>query len=123
MTKIARPPPASTVVTKSGHIGGTFDSTQTLDGMEGVEMADGDYNTVRHDRNYKVEDPTAPGGKKDVEFQDLAKGYEYGRTAVHISESEYNITKLETTKGFSIIGFIPNDRVTKLRSLHHRAGD
>lgn len=62
---------------------------------------------VKTARTYQVADDTAPGGKKDVDRDDLAKGYEYGRTAVHISESDHNVTKLETQAGLSIIGFIP----------------
>lgn len=74
--------------------------------MEGVEFA-----AVKQARTYKVGDQKAPGGKRDVEFESLAKGYEYGRTAVHISESEHNITKLETTKEFTILGFIEQKKV------------
>lgn len=69
------------------------------------------FSSVKLARSYKVDDPNAPGGKRDVEFESLAKGFEYGRTAVHISESEHNITKLETHKGFSIVGFIPSNKV------------
>ncbi|KAG6251553.1 hypothetical protein E4U23_000520 [Claviceps purpurea] len=103
-THVARPLGASTVVVKSDQ---ATQSTQTLDEdpMEGVE-----FSAVKQARTYKVNDPTAPGGKRDVEFEALAKGYEYGRTAVHISESEYNITKLETERSFSIIGFILRDK-------------
>lgn len=102
-THLARPLAASTVVVKSEQGVGS-QSTQTVEGdeMEGVEFA-----AVKQARSYKVNDPDAPGGKRDVEFESLAKGFEYGRTAVHISESEYNITKIETTKSFSIVGFIP----------------
>ncbi|OAA73951.1 Spen like and like SPOC, protein [Cordyceps fumosorosea ARSEF 2679] len=101
-THTARQLAASTVVLKSEQ-GGT-QSTQTLDD----EAADGvEFSAVKQARTYKVNAPDAPGGKKDVEFEALAKGFEYGRTAVHISESEHNITKLETTKSFSIVGFIP----------------
>ena len=75
--------------------------------MEGV-----DFSAVKQARTYKVNDPDAPGGKRDVEYESLAKGYEYGRTAVHISESEHNITKIETLKSFSIVGFIPYDKVS-----------
>ncbi|KAI8671551.1 ATP-dependent DNA helicase II subunit 2 [Fusarium keratoplasticum] len=101
-THLARPLTASTVVVKSEGTG--FESTQAVEGdeMEGVE-----FSAVRQARSYKVNDPDAPGGKRDVEFEDLAKGFEYGRTAVHISESEHNITKIETQKSFSIVGFIP----------------
>ncbi|KAK9435975.1 ATP-dependent DNA helicase II subunit 2 [Metarhizium brunneum] len=100
-THLARPLTASTVVVKSEQ---ATQSTQTLedDPMDGIE-----FSAVKQARTYKVNDPNAPGGKRDVEFESLAKGYEYGRTAVHISESEHNITKLETEKSFSIVGFIP----------------
>ncbi|KAI6091863.1 ATP-dependent DNA helicase II subunit 2 [Hypoxylon rubiginosum] len=77
--------------------------------MEDVEPT-GTFAAVKNARTYKVNDPEAPGGKKDVEFESLAKGYEYGRTAVHISESEYNITKIETTKSFTILGFIHQEK-------------
>lgn len=105
-TKLARPLTASTVVVKSE---GAPDSEPTqvdADDMEGIE-----FSAVKQARSYKVNDPDAPGGKRDVEFDDLAKGYEYGRTAVHISESEYNITKIDTQKSFSIVGFIPCSKV------------
>lgn len=74
--------------------------------MDGVE-----FTAVRQTRAYKVNDPSAPGGKRDVEYDTLAKGYQYGRTAVPISESEHNITKLETVKSFSIVGFVDADKV------------
>ncbi|KAF9774795.1 hypothetical protein IL306_007169 [Fusarium sp. DS 682] len=101
-TKLARPLNASTVVVKSGGAPESEATQAEADDMEGIE-----FSAVKQARSYKVNDPDAPGGKRDVEFDDLAKGYEYGRTAVHISESEYNITKIETRKSFSIVGFIP----------------
>ena len=104
-TKSARPPTASAVVVKS-EVGPT-QSTQTLDEVESA----GGFSAVTTLRTYKIEAPDEPGGKKDVDSKDLARGYEYGRTVVHISESEHNITKLETTRSFTIIGFIPNDKV------------
>ena len=74
--------------------------------------------SVRNTRSYQVADEGGPGGKRDVNREDLAKGYEYGRTAVHISESDLNVTKLETQAGLEIIGFIPWDKVSdRLRSL------
>ncbi|CAH0049125.1 unnamed protein product [Clonostachys solani] len=101
-THLARPLAASTVVVKPEQ--GGSQSTETVDGgdMEGIE-----FSAVKQNRSYKVNDADAPGGKRDVEFESLAKGFEYGRTAVHISESEHNITKLESVKSFTIIGFIP----------------
>ncbi|KAL0931859.1 ku family dna [Colletotrichum truncatum] len=107
-TKLARAPAATTVVVSSDP---SSQSTHTLDGepMEGVETTSG-FAAVKSARTYKINDPDAPGGKRDVEFDSLAKGYEYGRTAVAISESEWNVTKLETEKSFTIIGFIPCDK-------------
>ena len=67
--------------------------------------------SVRNARSYQVPDQAAPGGKRDVNRDDLAKGYEYGRTAVHISESDLNVTKLETQAGLEVIGFIPWETV------------
>lgn len=80
--------------------------------MEGVE-----FTGVKQARSYKVKDPDAPGGKRDVEFDALAKGYQYGRTAVPISESEHNITKLESQKSFTILGFIDSSKVSKLLAV------
>lgn len=107
-THLARPLAASTVVFKSDQATGT----QYNDAAGDVV-----FSAVKQARAYKVNDPNAPGGKRDVEFESLAKGYEYGRTAVHISESEHNITKLETQKSFAILGFIPSDKVR--RALLH----
>jgi len=105
-THLARPLGASTVVTKQDQPG-----SQTTETVDGNDMMDGvEFTGVKQARTYKVNDPDAPGGKRDVEFESLAKGFEYGRTAVHITESEHNITKLETQKCFTILGFIPWDR-------------
>ncbi|KAF7532060.1 hypothetical protein G7054_g8337 [Neopestalotiopsis clavispora] len=109
-TKRAAPPTASQVVLKTNH-GSQSAEALDEDGMEGVEYEKGgEFAAVKNARTYKINDPDGPGGKRDVEFDDLAKGYAYGQTAVHISESDFNITKLETTKGFSIVGFIQQDK-------------
>lgn len=101
-THLARPQGASTVVVKAEQ------GADTLDG-DGIDGAD--FSAVKQARTYRINDPDAPGGKRDVEFGSLAKGYEYGRTAVHISESDHNITRMETKKSFCIVGFIQRDRV------------
>jgi ATP-dependent DNA helicase 2 subunit 2 len=67
--------------------------------------------TVRSIRTYQVPDETAPGGKRDVSTEELEKGYEYGRTAVHISASDETITKLETEPKLEVIGFVTQDKV------------
>lgn len=70
-------------------------------------------DAVKQQFDYQVSDPTAGNGKKMVSRDELAKGYEYGRTAVHISQSDENITKLETFSSYSIIGFIPVENVER----------
>lgn len=86
----------------------TQSSDTVLPDAEGIGGTDpNSMTTVRNARSYQVTDDGAPGGKRDVSKDDLAKGYEYGRTAVHISESDLNVTKLETQAGLEIIGFIP----------------
>ncbi|KPI34965.1 ATP-dependent DNA helicase II subunit 2 [Cyphellophora attinorum] len=78
-------------------------------------QADGDDGLadVAHKYNYFVKDATRGDGQKNVEREDLAKGYEYGRTAVHISESDENITKLETFQSYDIMAFIPAEKLER----------
>ncbi|KIN06019.1 hypothetical protein OIDMADRAFT_176135 [Oidiodendron maius Zn] len=83
---------------------------------DAAEMPE-DLSAVKNARAYKINDPSAPGGKKDVDREELAKGYEYGRTAIPISEAEENVTKLETFSSFEIVGFIPNDKYEKFLNL------
>ncbi|KAI9839005.1 MAG: ATP-dependent DNA helicase II subunit 2, partial [Sclerophora amabilis] len=73
--------------------------------------------SVKNARTYQVDDESAPGGKRDVDREELARGYEYGRTAVHISETEENVTKLETYSGFEILGFVPWDRYERYMNM------
>ena len=112
---VRRPLTASQFVQRSdlsnGQVSTQSSATMMPDGDgadPGPAQPDGNnLTTVRNARTYQVLDEEAPGGKRDVSRDDLAKGYEYGRTAVHISESELNVTKLETQPGLEIIGFIP----------------
>lgn len=116
-TSVAKPPTASQYVVRQDMAPGesSMQSSATLqNGGEDVNMA-GTHNglaAVKNARTYQVADEGAPGGKRDVELEELAKGYEYGRTAVHISESEFNVTQLETKPGLEIIGFVPQDKVS-----------
>lgn len=112
---IRRPLAASQYVQRTdlsnGHVSTQSSETMMPDadgGVSGLAQTDGNNLTsVRNARTYQVVDEEAPGGKRDVDRENLAKGYEYGRTAVHISESDLNVTKLETQPGLEIIGFIP----------------
>ena len=106
---VARPPTASQFVLRS-------DTTQTSTTMsngeaESVQDPDG-LAAVKYARTYQIEDESAPGGKRDIERDDLAKGYEYGRTAVHISESDQSVTTYETVQGMDIIGFVDKNQAS-----------
>lgn len=111
---VRRPLTASNFVQRSSTVNAlaSAESSATVlpdaDDPSPVQQADpNNLTSVRSARTYQVPDESAPGGKKDVERDQLAKGYEYGRTAVHISESDQNVTKLETQAGLEVIGFIP----------------
>ncbi|KAL8727956.1 MAG: hypothetical protein Q9166_005721 [cf. Caloplaca sp. 2 TL-2023] len=109
-TMVRRPLTASRYVQRQDPADGSTQSTGTFVPDGDLEMPDADGNEltgVKSSRTYQVLDEEAPGGKRDVERDDLAKGYEYGRTAVHINETDENVTKLETQAGLDIIGFIP----------------
>ncbi|CAL8576306.1 ATP-dependent DNA helicase yku80 [Xanthoria parietina] len=109
-TMVRRPMAASRFVQKQDPTDGSTSSTGTVVHDGDIPMPDADGNElagVKSSRTYQVLDEGAPGGKRDVDRDDLAKGYEYGRTAVHINESDENVTKLETQKKLEIIGFIP----------------
>ena len=110
-TMVRRPPTTSAFAVKVDQPGGAnHQSSGTIradeDDPEASTSANG-LSSVRNNRAYKVSDETAPGGKRDVNQDELAKGYEYGRTAVHISEADESVTKLETEAALEIVGFIP----------------
>lgn len=109
VTKVNRPSAATTVVITQ--TAGATQSTHTIAGDMDEFQYDEQYSSVAQHRTYKVNDPGAPGGKRDVEFENLAKGYSYGSTAVPIAESEWDLTNLGTEKGFSIMGFVHMDKV------------
>ncbi|KAF3490890.1 uncharacterized protein GIQ15_00407 [Arthroderma uncinatum] len=117
----ARPPAASSFVLsgappeaqESGKSSVTLNNTEP-DGGKGNTS---ELTSVRNARAYQVPDEGVVGGKRDVEREDLAKGYEYGRTAVHISESDENITKLETKAALELIGFIPTKNYDRYMNM------
>ena len=112
-TKI-RPPPSASQFTHRSDLHNANESTQSsttlLQESDVLQISPSDPNSlicVGNSRVYQVVDESAPSGTRDVDQNDLAKGYEYGRTAVFISESDLNVTKLETKAVLEIIGFIP----------------
>ena len=111
---VRRPLSASKYVQRAdfsnGHVSPHSSATMLQDADGDTAMTETGQNnltSVRSTMTYQVEDPEAPGGKRDVNRDELAKGYLYGSTAVHLSESDQNVTKLETQAGLEIIGFIP----------------
>lgn len=110
-TKLAHPPSASTVV-----VNNVPSRSQVGDDDEAIEDNGNGLGAVKQVRAYKVNDPDAPGGKRDVDFESLERGYEYGRTVVPISDLDETITNLQTKKSFTILGFIPFSSVGVLFS-------
>nr|POF17338.1 atp-dependent dna helicase ii subunit 2 [Quercus suber] len=112
---IARPPTASRFVVRNDMAAGeATQSSATLSyGDESVKQEGHDGLTaVKSARTYTVQDDDAPGGRKELDLDELSKGYEYGRTAVHISESDRNVTTYETHAGFDIVGFVARSQVS-----------
>jgi ATP-dependent DNA helicase 2 subunit 2 len=118
---LARPPNASSFVLREGL--SVNDVSQslgtTIDDGSGNQDG-GDLTAVRNARTYQVVDEEAPGRKRDVAREELAKGYEYGRTAVHISESDRNVTTYETQQGLDIIGFVAKSQVRAPVAVAHQ---
>ena len=108
---IRKPQTASNFVQRAGSINGTGSEQSSTTILPDAHEADmeitNDLTGVHQQRTYHVTDESALGGRRDVQREDLAKGYEYGRTAVHISESDQNVTKLETQASLDVIGFVP----------------
>lgn len=114
-TMEARPPASSKFVTR-GDIAGASQLPESTSAALQDGESDG-LAAVKNARTYQVVDEEAPGGKKDVEYDELSKGYEYGRTAVHISEADRNVTTYETTAGMDIIGFVDKNQYARYLGL------
>jgi ATP-dependent DNA helicase 2 subunit 2 len=113
-TKQARAVSARSFVTRTS-VGVGAQSSGTL--KTDIEMSDApEMSAVNNTIVYEVDDPASIGGKKQLLREDLAKGYEYGSTVVPMEEANENTTNFESFKSFSIIGFIPSDKVCVLDS-------
>ncbi|TGZ82213.1 ATP-dependent DNA helicase II subunit 2 [Ascodesmis nigricans] len=95
-TMLAKPVSASRYVVGPTE-GGGVDESMRIDG-QGLQA-------VKQARVYQVPDESAPGGKKDIDKDDMEKGYKYGRTIVPISKIDENVTVYETKPGMEIVGF------------------
>ncbi|EZF33332.1 hypothetical protein H109_05983 [Trichophyton interdigitale MR816] len=120
-TYAARPPPASSFVLSGAppEVQQTEDSSANLKNARADtgKSTSNELTSVRNARSYQVADSGVVGGKRDVERDALAKGYEYGRTAVHITDSMENITKLETKAALEIVGFIPIENYDRYMNM------
>lgn len=112
-TMVAKPPTASSFVVRTD-LGGAQSSTQsttTVVGDGDDVQTNGQLASVKSQRVYQVDDEDNPGAKKNIDYDEISRGFEYGRTAVPISESESNIVKIESEPKLDIIGFVPEERV------------
>ncbi|TQS37769.1 hypothetical protein Golomagni_01745 [Golovinomyces magnicellulatus] len=102
-TKRAKPPSANLFVLRTPIADDMKSKDRIIDGE--------DLSTIRNARTYKVDDPSYPLGKKDVNLEDLARGYLYGRTIVPMNKADEGVTKFITIQSFTIIGFVPCHKV------------
>ncbi|KAL4952578.1 SPOC like C-terminal domain-containing protein [Aspergillus filifer] len=117
-TMVAKPPTASQFVLRSDLAGQEGNDPQFSHTIPETQTEEGSTLTsVRNLRTYQVDDESAPEKKIEIERDDLAKGYEYGRTAVHISETDENITTLETTAALELVGFIQVEKYDRYMHL------
>ena len=115
-TMLAKPPTASSFVVRTGD-GTAGPSTESSATIVGEDHPMTDLSAVRNQRVYQIDSPDAPGTKTNVEMEELERGYEYGRTAVHISESDMNVIKLETEQSFQLVGFIKAEQFERYMLL------
>lgn len=109
-TMVAKPPSASSFVQRTNlGPGASTQSTATIKDED--DEPGGQLAAVRNQRVYQVENPDEPGVKMNVEPDELERGFEYGRTAVHISEADKTVVDLDTTQSLDVLGFVPEERV------------
>ncbi|KAI2481938.1 ATP-dependent DNA helicase II protein [Pyrenophora tritici-repentis] len=105
-TMLAKPPTASSFIVQGDVKDESGQSGQSSMTMTGDNPPTTDLSAVHNSRIYQVDDKDHPGTKTTVEMEELERGFEYGRTAVHISESDMNVVKLETQQSLDLVGFI-----------------
>lgn len=107
--RIAKAPTASSFVVKTGagtQAGSSTQTSATMQNGNSQAPADDNLTSVKYARTYTVDDPDQPGGKRELEREELARGFEYGRTAVPMEREDEKVTKLETFASFDIVGFV-----------------
>jgi ATP-dependent DNA helicase 2 subunit 2 len=99
-------PPAKSVVVKPEFSSDTVGPSVSPHATAKAEEDKGLAATVKRTHSYQVEDASAPGGKRDVDGEQLEKGFEYGRTAVHISNEDMEAATIPTWQCLDIVGFV-----------------
>ncbi|EOD52730.1 putative ku family dna protein [Neofusicoccum parvum UCRNP2] len=113
-----RPPTASSYAVRSDLAPGESQAQSSMTVANGDgELDQNDLAAVKQNTSYHIIDPTAPGGKRDVDREDTAKGYAYGSTAVPISESDRDVTDFESFASLDIIGFVPGNKLDRYMEM------
>jgi ATP-dependent DNA helicase 2 subunit 2 len=111
---LAKPQPMKTFAVKTD--GGVESSAQSSATLQHDPMRE-ELQPVKRDKTYQVNDPDGPGGKIDVEKNQLERCYEYGRTAVNISNDDMDVVKLDTEPCLDVVGFVDRAKVLRLLLL------
>ncbi|KAI4759129.1 putative Ku family DNA helicase [Aureobasidium sp. EXF-3400] len=104
---VAKAPSASQFVVRANMVPG---ETQSQYAPPDEETKPGDLAAVKNARTYQVPDEDAPGGKREVEQDELSRGFNYGSTVVPIEEADKTVTDFESKQGMDIIGFVVKDQ-------------
>jgi ATP-dependent DNA helicase 2 subunit 2 len=107
---VAKAPSASQFVVRPNMAPG---ETQSQFAPPDEDTKPGDLTAVKNARTYQVPDEEAPGGKRDVEQEELSRGFNYGSTVVPIEEADKTVTDFESKHGMDIIGFVVKDQVSR----------
>ena len=110
---VRKPQSASTLrAPQQGQSSATPQGDDTMD----LDQANG-ATAILSERVYYVDDETQPGSRRDIDYEDLIRGYEYGRSVVPLSASEQNITSLETEPCLDILGFVSSKDVRRFTNF------
>ena len=99
---VDRPPPPQAMNGANGRSGPSADP-DAMDQDGGPGAPDG-LTGVKTEKHYEILDGPRKGEK--VPQSQLEKGYEYGRTAVHISDSDRSLLDLDSKASLQVIGFV-----------------
>jgi len=103
---LLRAPTAKQFVVKAEFASDTVGPSAQSSATAKPEEDPDSLTAVKRARSYQVDDASAPGGKRDVEADQLERGYEYGRTAVNVSKEDLETVTLQTRQCLDIVGFV-----------------